>query len=350
MLRAVFFGRAVCSATAASLFGRMRRTQFEVSGFILLFALWYYALMDDAVIVPKPCPEVNKVCSVDYLPALLVNSTVTECLYVSDDSAQELFGDSWDGFGGLPDSVIGFVFEYLTVLKQGFWMVAMLVAIAVAASMLAGWPVTVVSRTAPRCFQPFSFCSAALMAAGFWGVIGSLRDSHLEKTGVRGFFEGTAAKNKLCFLSSRFRKCLLPSQVWFLVLAAAALCVVSYTSSQFVCEASAACSLGAFIYFFALVENGLVQAAAAWCVVFYNFGQVVCAASAAGCILGALSYFFALVKYGFALSEGLVVTVSGFFGAKGCVGSALASSGHVLGLRMLSGCGIKFEWLSQFCR
>ena len=109
MLRAVFFGRAVCSATAASLRGRMRRTQFEVSGFILLFALWYYALMDDAVMVPKPCPEVNKVCSVNYLPALLVNSTVTECLYVSDDSAQELFEDFWDGFGGLPDSVVGFV-------------------------------------------------------------------------------------------------------------------------------------------------------------------------------------------------------------------------------------------------
>ena len=77
------------------------RTQFEVSGFILLFALWYHALMDDAVIVPKPCPEVNKVCAVDSLPALLVNSTVTECLYVSDDSTQGLFGDFWDGFGGL---------------------------------------------------------------------------------------------------------------------------------------------------------------------------------------------------------------------------------------------------------
>ena len=108
MLRAVFFG-AVCSATAASLCGRMRRTQFEVSGFILLFALWYHALMDDAVIVPKPCLEVTKVCAVDCLPALLVNSTVTECLYVSDDSAQGLFGDFWDGFGGLPDSVVGFL-------------------------------------------------------------------------------------------------------------------------------------------------------------------------------------------------------------------------------------------------
>ena len=65
--------------------------------------------MDDAVIVPKPCPEVSKVCAVDYLPALLVNSTVTECPFVSDDSAQGLFGDFWDGFGGLPDSVVGFV-------------------------------------------------------------------------------------------------------------------------------------------------------------------------------------------------------------------------------------------------
>ena len=150
------------------------------------------------------------------------------------------------------------------------------------------------------------------------------------------FFEGTAAKNKICSLSSRFRKFLLPSQVWFLIQAAAAWCVVSYTSSQFVCEASAACcTLGAFIYFFALVEYGLAQAAAARCVVFYTPGQVVCAASAACCILGALSYFFALVKYGFALSEGFVVTVSGFFGAKGCLGSAPPSSGHVLGLRML---------------
>ena len=214
-------------------------------------------------------------------------------------------------------------------------MVTMLVAIAVAASMLEGWPDTVVSRTAPRCFQPLSFCSAALLAAAFLGVVGSLRDSHLGKTGVRGFFEGTAAKNKICFLSSRFRKFLLPSQVWFSIQAAAAWCVVSYTSSQFVCEASAACTLGALIYFFALVEYGLVQAAAAWCVVFYTPGQVVCAASAACCTLGALSYFFALVKYGFALSEGFVVTVSGFFGAKGCVGSAPRSSGHVLGLRML---------------
>ena len=228
------------------------------------------------------------------------------------------------------------LFECPTVLKQGIWMVAMLVAIAVAASTLVGWPDTVVSRTAPRCFQPLSFCSAALLAAGFLGVIGSLRDSHLGKTGVRGFFEGTAAKNKIGSLSSRFRKFLLPSQVWFLIQAAAAWCVVSYTSSQFVCEASAACcTLGALIYFFALVEYGLAQAAAAWCVVFYTPGQVVCAASAACCTLGALSYFFALVKYGFALSEGFVVTVSGFFGANGCVGSAPPSSGHVLGLRML---------------
>ena len=123
------------------------------------------------------------------------------------------------------------------------------------------------------------------MAAGFLGVIGSLRDSHLGKTGVRGFFERTAAKNKICFLSSRFRKFLLPSQVWFLIQAAAAWCVVSYTSSQFVCEASAACTLGALIYFFALVEYGLAQAAAAWCVVFYTSGQVVCAASTACCTL-----------------------------------------------------------------
>ena len=38
-------------------------------------------------------------------------------------------------------------------LKQGIWMVAMLVAIAVAASTLEGWPDTVVSKTAPRCLR-----------------------------------------------------------------------------------------------------------------------------------------------------------------------------------------------------
>ena len=100
---------------------RMRRTQFEVSGFILLFALWYHALMDDAVIVPKPCPQMNKVCDVDSQPALLVNSTVTECLYVSDVLAQGLFGDFWDGFGGLPDSVVDFV-----VTRVSFHAAAML--------------------------------------------------------------------------------------------------------------------------------------------------------------------------------------------------------------------------------
>ena len=121
MLRAVFFGCAVCSATAASLCGRMRRTQFEVSGFIPLFALWYHALMNDAVIVPKPCPEVSKVCAVDYLPALLVNSTATECLHVSDDTVHELFGDFWDGFDGLPDSVVDFV-----VTRVSFSAAAML--------------------------------------------------------------------------------------------------------------------------------------------------------------------------------------------------------------------------------
>ena len=105
-------------------------------------------------------------------------------------------------------------FKCPTVLKQGMWMVAMLVAIAVAASALEGWPDTLVLRTAPRCFQLLSFCSAALLAVGFLGVVGSLRESHLGKTGVRGFFEGTAAKNKICSLSSRLRKFLLPSQVW----------------------------------------------------------------------------------------------------------------------------------------
>ena len=229
-------------------------------------------------------------------------------------------------------------------LKREIWMVTMLVASAVAASILDGWPDTVVSRTAPRCFQPLSCCPAALLAAGILGVVGSLRDSHLEKTGVRGFFEGTAAKNKICSLSSRFRKFLLPSQVWFSIRvflgakvagAAAAWCVVSYSLGQFVCEASAACcTLGALTYFFALVKYGLAQAAAAWCVVSYTPGQVVCEASAACCTLGAL-YFFALVKYGLALTEGFFVTVSGFFGAKGCVGSASPSRGLVLGLRML---------------
>ena len=50
--------------------------------------------------------------------------------------------------------------ECPTVLKQGIWMVAMLVAIAVAASALGSWPDTVVSRTAPRCF---SLSSSALL-------------------------------------------------------------------------------------------------------------------------------------------------------------------------------------------
>ena len=103
-------------------------------------------------------------------------------------------------------SRIHVMFECPTVLKQWISMVAMLVAIAVAASTLEGWPDTVVARTAPRCFQSLSICSAALLAAGCWGVVGSLRDSHLGKTGVRGFFEGTAAKNKLCHLSTRLRK------------------------------------------------------------------------------------------------------------------------------------------------
>ena len=190
------------------------------------------------------------------------------------------------------------VFECPMVLKQEIWMVTMLVASAVAASMFEGWPDTVVSRTAPRCFQPLSFCSAALLAAGFLGVVGSLRvDSHLGKTCVRG------SKNKICSLSSRFRKFLLPSQVWF--------------SIQ--------------VFFGAKVAD----AAAAWCVVSYIPGQFVCEASAACCTLGALSYFFALVKYGLALTEGFFVTVSGFCGATGCVGSASPSRGLVLGLRML---------------
>ena len=104
MLRAVFFGGAVCSATAASLCGRMRRTRFEVSGFILLFGLWYHALPPHAVAILAQVADNHpifgglggvqlEVCAVDYLPALLVNSTVTECLYVSDDSAQGMFGD-----------------------------------------------------------------------------------------------------------------------------------------------------------------------------------------------------------------------------------------------------------------
>ena len=163
--------------------------------------------------------------------------------------------------------------ECPTVLKQGIWMVAMLVAIAVAASMLEGWPDTVVSRTVSRCFQPLSFCSAALLAAGFLDVVGSLRDSHLGKTGVRGFFEGTAAKNKICSLSSRLRKFLLPSQVWFSIQV-----------------------------FFGAQDSG---AAAAWCVVSYTPGQFVCEASAARCTPGALTYFFAFVKYGLALTVGV---------------------------------------------
>ena len=85
MSRAGFFGRAVGSVTAASLCGRVRRTQFDVSGFILLFALWSHALTDDAAIVHEPS-----------LPASLVNSTVTEFLYDSGFLAQGPFGqDFW---------------------------------------------------------------------------------------------------------------------------------------------------------------------------------------------------------------------------------------------------------------
>ena len=102
MLRTVFFGRAVRSVAAAFLCGRMRRAQVEKSGFILLFALWYHALMDGVAIVREPRSAANKLCADDSLPTLLVNSTVTEFFFVSGVPAQRPFGqDFLVGYGGL---------------------------------------------------------------------------------------------------------------------------------------------------------------------------------------------------------------------------------------------------------
>ena len=72
----------------------MRRSQFEVSGFVLLISLWYHALMDDAAIVHAPCSVLNKVCAEDSLPALLVNSTVTEFLDVSEGRLGRISGSA----------------------------------------------------------------------------------------------------------------------------------------------------------------------------------------------------------------------------------------------------------------